>query len=51
MKSTNMDCTDRAFRRCPGESCRLQEKRHAGLFSPHHLSGATAENCNDNYPN
>ena len=51
MKSTNMDCTDRDFRRCLGESCRLQEKWQAGLLSPHHLPGAAAENGNDNYLN
>ena len=33
-----------------GESYRLREKRHAGLFSSHHLLGAGAENGNDNYP-
>ena len=33
-----------------GESYRLREKRHAGLFSSHHLLGAAAENGNDNYP-
>ena len=30
-----------------GESYRLREKRHAGLFSSHHLLGVGAEN--DNY--
>ena len=33
-----------------GESYRLREKRHAGLFSSHHLLGTAAENGNDNYP-
>ena len=32
-----------------GESYRLREKRHAGLFSSHHLLGVGAENGNDNY--
>ena len=32
-----------------GESYRLREKRHAGLFSSHHLLGATPANGNDNY--
>ena len=30
-----------------GESYRLQEERHAGLFSSHHLQGVGAENNND----
>ena len=33
-----------------GESYRLREKRHAGLFSSRHLLGAAAENGNDNCP-
>ena len=33
-----------------GESYRLREKRHSGLFSSHHLLGVAAENGNDNYP-
>ncbi len=33
-----------------GENYRLREKRHAGLFSSHHLLGAAAENGNGNYP-
>ena len=32
-----------------GESYRLREKRHAGLFSSHNLLGVGAENGNDNY--
>ena len=32
-----------------GESYRLREKRHAGLFSSHHLLGVGVENGNDNY--
>ena len=32
-----------------GESCRLREKRNAGLFSSHHLLGVGAENGNGNY--
>ena len=32
-----------------GESYRLREKRHAGLFCSHHLLGAATENGNDNY--
>ena len=34
-----------------GESYRLREKLHAGLFSSHHLLGAAVENGNDNYQN
>ena len=34
-----------------GESYRLREKRHAGLFSSHHLLGVGAENGNDDYTN
>ena len=33
-----------------GESYRLREKRHAGLFSSHHLLGVGAEKGNDDYP-
>ena len=33
-----------------GESYRLREKRQAGIFSSHHLLGATPANGNDNYP-
>ncbi len=33
-----------------GESYRLREKRHTGLFSSRDLLGAGAENGNDNYP-
>ena len=32
-----------------GESFRLKEKRQAGIFSSHHLLGATPANGNDNY--
>lgn len=32
-----------------GESYRLREKCHAGLFSSHHLLGFGVENGNDNY--
>ena len=32
-----------------GESCRLREKRQAGLFSSHQLLGMAPENANDNY--
>ena len=32
-----------------GKSYRLRGKRHAGLFSSHHLLSATPENVNDNY--
>ena len=31
-----------------GESYRLREKRHAGLFGSHHLLGVRSENGNDN---
>ena len=33
-----------------GESYRLREKRQSGIFSSHHLLGATPANGNDNYP-
>lgn len=33
-----------------GERYRLREKRHAGLFSSHHLLGAAAGNGKDNHP-
>ena len=33
-----------------GESFRLKEKRQAGIFSSHHLLGATPAKGNDNYP-
>ena len=33
-----------------GESYRLKEKRHAGIFSSHHPLDAAAEKGNDNYP-
>ena len=33
-----------------GESYRLREKRQSGIFSSHHLLGATPTNGNDNYP-
>ena len=33
-----------------GESYRLREKRQAGIFSSHHLLGATPAKGNDNYP-
>ena len=32
-----------------GESYRLRGKRHAGIFSSHHLLGVAPENGNDNY--
>ena len=31
-----------------GDSYRLREKRHAGLFSSHHLPGSASENREDN---
>ena len=34
----------------PGESYQLREKRQAGIFSFHHLPGATTGKGNDNYP-
>ena len=34
-----------------GESYRLSEKHHAGLFSSHHLLGVAPETGNDNYAN
>ena len=34
-----------------GASFRLKEKRQAGIFSSHHLLGATPAKGNDNYPN
>ena len=33
-----------------GESFRLKEKQQAGIFSSHHLLGATPAKGNDNYP-
>ncbi len=33
-----------------GESYRLREKRQSGIFSSHHLLGATPAKGNDNYP-
>ena len=32
-----------------GESCRLRERRQAGLFTSHQLLGTASENGNDNY--